>query len=69
MNRVYYWLIQRDPSTHSWHVQFGDYERSCVHAEYRDYFEHGTPLGDLRIVKGEDTQSWIDNHTKTLTYH
>ncbi len=62
MTKEYYVLLERDPDSLMWGVQFGDYERDTCVFERNDRrdahdYKRGTKM---RIVKTDDSQKSID---------
>jgi hypothetical protein len=66
MSRRYYTLAQWDREAERWTIEFGDYSRSVVQSEHRDYRDKGASSRHLRIVVSEDDQASISKAVSSL---
>lgn len=69
---IKYWTLlskQQDsfaPKGFYWVIEFGDYERATVAAEYDDYRAQGYKNADLKIIITDHAQAAIVEYVKGL---
>ena len=56
----YYVLLSREDKSKPWMIEFGDYERSTVKDELRDYRDHDIRASNLKIITTGDTKEEIE---------
>ncbi len=72
MTRRYHVLLERDPGSRRWEVEFGDYDKRVVRAELQDTFDsgrwtRGLKKRDLMVLTVEgDTQREINEAVDAL---
>jgi hypothetical protein len=53
-SRPYFILLVQDLDTPHFYMEFGDYDREAVEAEYRDFRDHDYPRAALRILRASN---------------
>lgn len=54
----YFSLLVRENG--KWAPQFGDYSKSVVKSELREWRDNGAKAGDLKIVEHDDSKAALD---------
>lgn len=60
MSKQYHTLLSRPNKQHTWHIEFGDYSRSCVEDERNDMREGADRGTQFKIITTDDQQASID---------
>lgn len=66
-NRKYHTLVSIDGSPGClWAIEFGDYDRANVEAEYQEFRDNGWKKSELKIITTGDKQADILAALETL---
>lgn len=62
----YYTLLSRGSAQDPWVIEFGDFLRNTVNAEFRYFRDRDVPASNMKIISTEEDQNSINAAVRKL---